>query len=179
MGSALIGLVGVFIGILIAEYFRRSNRIENYSHAVFEKRLNIYETLYIKLNKIQCASTDIIENPKYSKEERLNEWSPVVLDLAEHLDQNKLYIDEDISIHCMLTVVGVEEIYDIRNNKKKKKEEQLFRNNINKAISMIKVETGLRKIDNLFKSITKAKHKSDFITEFNSAKKKYQKDKNL
>ena len=90
MESALIGLLGVFIGIFITEYLRRRNRIENYSHLIFEKRLKIYENLYNKINAISSDSTDIIENPEYSKDERLNKWSPVVLDLAEYLDQNKL-----------------------------------------------------------------------------------------
>ncbi len=179
MESALIGLAGILIGILITEYFRKRNRIENYSHFIFGKRLDIYENLYNRLNAISNESTDIIENPQYSKEERLNKWSPIILDLAEYFDKNKLYIDENIIEHCMLTVAGVEEIHHIANKKVKTRAEKEFYKNINEATSMIKIETGLKEMDNLFKGITKAKHRSDYITELNSAREKYRKKKNL
>lgn len=179
MDNALIGLLGILSGIFITEHFRRRNRIENYSHLVFEKRLKLYENIYCRINAIRNASTDIIENTKYSKDERLNKWSPIILDLAEYLDQNKLYIDDDIAEHCMLTVVGVEEIYYIRNQKKREKETQNFGNNINKAISMIKVEAGLKEVDVLFKGITKAKHSSSFISEMKAARERCKKKQNL
>ncbi|MBA7493467.1 hypothetical protein ES702_04026 [subsurface metagenome] len=179
MESALIGLLGVLLGILITEYLRRRNRIEIYSRSIFEKRLKIYEELYDKINTISSESTDIIENSEYSKDERFNKWSSILLDLARYLDQNKLYVDENIGIHCMVTLIGIEEIYDIKNKRKKEKAKRKFYENIKKAISMIKVETGLKEMDTLFKGITKARHSSDFITEFNLVKEKYQKNKPL
>jgi xanthosine utilization system XapX-like protein len=43
MGTALIGLLGVLVGISINEWLRKRNRIETYAARVFDKRLEIYE----------------------------------------------------------------------------------------------------------------------------------------
>ena len=70
MTEALIGVIGLLLGILLGEYFRRGRRIELYSKEIFQKRLQIYEELYKKIGEAKKIADDIIENPKYSKEER-------------------------------------------------------------------------------------------------------------
>ena len=45
MESALIGSVEVLIGILITEYFRKRNRIENYSHKKTKKIVFLHEKM--------------------------------------------------------------------------------------------------------------------------------------
>ncbi len=44
--SAIIGFLGVIVGAFLGEYFRRKNRIEAYSHKVFDRRLKVHEELY-------------------------------------------------------------------------------------------------------------------------------------
>jgi hypothetical protein len=51
MEEALIGLLGVLVGLFVNEHFRKTNRIENYSSTVFEKRLKIYEELMAIVDK--------------------------------------------------------------------------------------------------------------------------------
>jgi hypothetical protein len=45
MDTALVGLVGLLVGMLITEHFRKRSRIEQFSGRIFEKRLTVYEKL--------------------------------------------------------------------------------------------------------------------------------------
>ncbi|MDC4533647.1 hypothetical protein OHV54_12155, partial [Acinetobacter baumannii] len=72
MGSALIGLIGVVIGILCNEYFRRENRIEKYSEKIFEKRLQIHESLFEKIKEDYEAINNLINDRELTLEERHN-----------------------------------------------------------------------------------------------------------
>ena len=66
METAFIGLLGVLLGVLLNEYFRKKSRIEIYSKEVFQKRLEIYEELYKKMEDSYLIAQDIIENPDSS-----------------------------------------------------------------------------------------------------------------
>jgi len=57
MEEAVIGLLGVLLGIGLGEYLRRKRRLENYSSTVFEKRLALYEELFEKVNKYSVVAT--------------------------------------------------------------------------------------------------------------------------
>jgi len=70
MVTALIGLMGVLVGVFLDEYFRRRSRIEIYSKGVFERRLSVYEELYKKMESAFLIASDIIEKPNYTQEER-------------------------------------------------------------------------------------------------------------
>ncbi|MCK4339111.1 MAG: hypothetical protein KAW92_00265 [Candidatus Cloacimonetes bacterium] len=113
METAFIGLLGVFIGLLITEYFRRRNRIETYSSRIFDKRIQIYEELYSKVIACSEIISDLIENQKYSKEERHDIVSSAVHDLAKYGDENSFYLNEHIIIQYMTLMIGVEDIYYI------------------------------------------------------------------
>jgi hypothetical protein len=172
MESALIGLLGVIIGILLAEFLRRKTRIESLFLKAFEKRLEVYEQLFDKLRKCENVAHDIIENPEYSQDERTELWGSAVLDLAQFTDNSKLYLDEDISVHCVATMMGVEDIYSIESSKSKDAAKNHFFQNLNNAKEMIRKETGLADLDKLFRSITKAKHESPVINYLNKLREK-------
>lgn len=160
----------------ISEYFRRRSRIEAYAKEIFQKRLAIYEALFHKINKARNIASDIFQNPDYSKDKRYSIWSDVVMEIAEHNDKNELYLNDEISLHCLSTIIGVDEYYYIKDPKEKENHIQQFRNNCTKLISMIKDESGLSKMHKLFGTITKAKHQSDFIAYYREMKKKYAKE---
>ena len=54
------GLAGVLVGSGLSEFFKRSNRIENYAPRVFEKRMEIYEQLFRKLSDEQTTAEDVM-----------------------------------------------------------------------------------------------------------------------
>lgn len=171
MLTAMIGIAGVLLGVLLNEFFRRRSRIEIYSKEVFEKRLRVYEELYEKMEGGFLIASDVIENPSHSKKERHAIWSTVVMDIATFTDDNGLYLNENLIVHCMMTVIGVEDIYYIKDPKEKEEELQKFRKGYADAKRMIKKETGLEELDKLFGSISKAKHDSDYISYYQRRKR--------
>jgi hypothetical protein len=82
METALIGLVGVLLGIFINEMLRRRNRIESYAGHVFDKRLEIYEGLYQRVAALGPLATDLIENSSYCRDQRHQIVSAAVHDVA-------------------------------------------------------------------------------------------------
>lgn len=163
MDTALIGLVGVLLGIIISEMVRRRHRIENYSSAVFEKRLQIQEELFRMVNCCDEVARDLIENDSYSKEERHEIVSSAILPIAKYCDDNELYISEELTVHCISLLMGVEDIFYIKSNKRKKQETDRFRKNFWNAKKMIRKETGIADLDKLFRSITRSKPSSPVI----------------
>jgi len=171
MLTAIIGLTGVLLGVLLNEFFRRRNRIEIYSKEVFQKRLSVYEELYKKMEGSYLIANDVIENPDYSEGERHKIWSEVVMNVAMFTDENGLYLNENLTVHCMMTLIGVEDIYYIEDPEEKKKQLEKFGEGYANAKKMIRKETGLEALDKLFGSISKAKHKSDHIAYYQRRKK--------
>lgn len=171
MLTGIIGLMGVVLGILLNEYFRRRNRIETYSKEVFQKRLAIYEELYKKMEDAYLIANDVIENPDYSKEERYTIWSNVGMNVANFTDQNGLYLNDNLTVHCMMTLIGIEDIYHMTDLEQKNTEIAKFREAYRAAKNMIRKEAGIEALDKLFGSISKANHKSDFIDYYRKRKK--------
>lgn len=175
MNEALIGLIGLLLGALLAEHFRREGRIEIHSKEIFNKRLGIYEELYKIMNEIYNEANDIVENANYSKEKRKELWSKNIFKLAGFLDDNSLYINEYISVHCMCSIIGVEDIY-YENDRAKRKHVKDFTKDYAKVKVMIKEETGLRAMEKLFSTITKPKYMSQHISSYKDMEKKYKKE---
>ena len=175
MEQALIGLVGILLGLIISEYFRRNSRVETFAKEIFQKRLKIYETLYYKINNARSIASDIFANPEYSKDERHAIWSEVVMDIAEYNDKHALFLHDEIIVHCLSSLMGIDEYYYIDKSEEKEKYIQQFRDNCVNLIGMIKNEVGLTKIQKLFGKITGAKHESEIIKYYKELKQKYKK----
>lgn len=175
MTEAIIGLVGILIGLFISEFFRRHSRIEDYAKEIFMKRLSVYEELHSKMSEARKTATDIMESNDLSDEDRNAIWSDRVLDVAGFNDANELYVNEEIALHCLMTLIGVDDIYYIEDDEEKQKEKEKFWQNSARTIAMIRNETGLEKIDRYFGSLTKIKHKSEYIDLYQETKKKYNK----
>ena len=171
MDIALIGLLGVLIGIVLNEQLRRKNRIENYSTIVFEKRLGLYEKLYGLLSIYSEVATEVIENTDLTKEERHSLISEAIFSVAGFCDENDLYLNEEITLHCVPIIMGVEDIQDIEDEDEKKEAIDKYQNNLHLAKRMIRKETGISDIDKLFTSIVKPKHTSPMIEYYKKKKK--------
>lgn len=163
MVIALIGLLGVLLGIILNEQLRRRNRIENYSTVVFERRLDLYEELFRRVQNYSEVATEVIENDDLSKEQRKGLVSAALHEVVGFCDENELYINEELSLHCMTILMGVEDIYYIEDKDEKKLKIKSFQENLLEAKRMIRKETGIADLDKLYRSITKAKHSSPII----------------
>jgi polyhydroxyalkanoate synthesis regulator phasin len=175
METALIGLLGVLIGLLVNEHFRRRNRIEAYSFHIFDKRMQIYAELYSRVNDCSEIIDDLIENPQYSKEERHDIVSAALHNLAQYGDANSFYLDNQIIVQYMTLMIGVEDIYYIRNMDKKEKEIERVYKHLRDTKNMIKKEAGIEELGNLFKSITRARHKSQVVDAYNELERERRK----
>lgn len=171
MEAALIGLAGLLLGIVLNEQLRRRNRIENYSTSIFDKRLDLYHQLYNLVGECSPIATEVIENEKLSEEERHDLVSAGVMAIASFCDENELYLNEEIALHAVSLLMGVEDIHGIEDKEEREEEIKRFRENLLLAKKMIRKESGIKDIDNLFSSITKPKHSSAIIEHYRETKK--------
>jgi hypothetical protein len=152
--APLIGIIGVLVGIVLNEYLRRQNRIEQYSRVVFEKRLAAYEALADLINAGSSVASEVIDNPKFTKEERHALISSAIFPLAGFADKEQLYIDEELGAHCTALFMGVEDIHDAKEHEK----EELLKNFYSmrsETYRMIREDSGVARINALFRSINR------------------------
>ncbi len=164
--TALIGFLGILLGIVLNEQLRRRNRIENYSTVVFERRLDLYEELHRRVLHYSEVATEVIENDDLTKEQRYGLVSSAILEVAGFCDEHELYINEEIALHCTPILMGVEDIYYIEDEDEKKQGIKDFQNNLLAAKRMIRKETGIADIEKLYRSIIKPKHSSPIIERY-------------
>ncbi|HHP0322249.1 hypothetical protein [Acinetobacter baumannii] len=169
MGSALIGLIGVVIGILCNEYFRRENRIEKYSEKIFEKRLQIHESLFEKIKKDYEAINNLINDRELTLEERHNIVSKVILELADFIDVIEFYLDERLVVQVMTLFMGTEEI--LPDSADREEKISTFRKDLKLTKKMIIDESGVTQAVNSFRKVSKSKPTSSIISYFESLKK--------
>lgn len=169
MGSALIGLIGVVIGILCNEYFRRENRIEKYSEKNFEKRLQIHESLFEKIKEDYEAINNLINDRELTLEERHNIVSKVILELADFIDVIEFYLDERLVVQVMTLFMGTEEI--LPDSADREEKISTFRKDLKLTKKMIIDESGVTQAVNSFRKVSKSKPTSSIISYFESLKK--------
>jgi hypothetical protein len=91
--------------------------------------------------------------------------------VAGFFDEHELYINEELAVHCVPILMGVEDIYYIDDKDEKEREIKRFRNNLLAAKRMIRKEAGIADLDKLYRSITRPKHSSPFIEYYRKKKK--------
>jgi hypothetical protein len=171
MMTALIGFLGILLGIVLNEQLRRRNRIENYSTIVFERRLGLYEELHRRVCNYSGVATEVIENDDLTKEQRHELVSDALHEVAIFTDEHELYINEEIALHCIAILMGVEDIYYVEDEDEKKQKIKCFQDDLLAARLMIRKETGIADIEKLYHSIIKPKHSSSVIEYFHKIKK--------
>jgi hypothetical protein len=162
MNQALIGILGVLLGILVNEAIRRHRRIEDYSTRIFEKRLQVYEELYSRLDECYEAANDVLSG-NHSADQRHQIVSSLVFPLLEFMDKNSLYLNDEIAVHCGGMWMGVDEIPSTQDGAERASQMEAFQKDFADAKEMIKEESGLKQIDKLFRSITKPRYSSRLI----------------
>ncbi len=171
MEKALIALIGVLIGILLTEYFRKKNRIETYSQRIFDKRLEVYEKLMVLVQRASDVATAVIEDTDLSKERRHGLVSMAILDIAKYTDTNILYINKYIGVQATSFMMGVEDIQDIEDGSEKKSEITAFYKDYEITKKIIADESGISEVNKHFKGISKSKPKSPMIDSIKKLEK--------
>ncbi|WP_285417886.1 hypothetical protein [Pseudomonas sp. efr-133-TYG-5] len=177
MEAALIGMIGVIIGIFFNEFIRRANRIESYAQKTFDKRLEIFNELYQRVSECGSLGQRVISEIELPSEERYELISDAIIEFAGWCDNHGLYLPEEVSLHCMTLLMGVEEIPDIEDENQKLERIKNFQTQLRYAKEMIRKESGIEDINKTFASMTKAKYSSPIIEYYRAQKKAMLKSK--
>jgi hypothetical protein len=158
----LIGLSGVIVGIVINEYLRRGRRVEQYSTLVFSKRLEIYEKLMALVHEGSTIASEVIANETLSREDRHSMISGAIVSIANFVDSNPLYLNEELAAHCTALFMGAEDIYDAVEPQKTQLLESYYKMR-RETVRMIRADAGVAQIDKLFRSINRPRITSPVI----------------
>lgn len=164
-----IGIVGVIVGAFLNEFLRRRNRRELYAPMIFERRLAAYEGLIEQVHHGSKVADEVTENDELTKEQRHELISVVVHGMAEFTEKNRLYLDEELTVHCMALFMGVEDIHDKVEDGKQELLDHYRQMRI-EALRMASEDSGVAEINRLFKAINKPKIDGELIRYFRKAK---------
>ena len=174
MEKIIVGLLGVLLGILINEYFRRNARIEKYSETIFDKRLSIYESFFKELSKASSLVTELVDVTNLNIDEKKEIAFHAGLKLLEFTEEHSFYINEEITIHCSMVFIEASNIFEEQIDEAKLAD---FRQGVMDASLMIRSESGLTEMDDFFKAITKSTPGGKLIEGYREIKKHHEKKK--
>lgn len=160
--GALIGLVGVPLGIVLGELLRRRQRAEQFAATIFAKRLEAYDALLSILFESHRIANEVIDNQKLSAAERHELISAAIMPIAEHTTRNALYIDEELGAHCTALFMGVEDLRDLPKSEQQARLAQ-FRRDWRETRRMILEDSGVTKVNRLFRDINRPRISSPVI----------------
>ncbi|MEZ7502012.1 hypothetical protein QO189_05940 [Psychrobacter sp. Arc29] len=171
MESALIGLVGILLGIILGEYFHRNKRIEVYSQKVFDRRLSVHEELYTIFVEGGEIVSEAMTNTNLNETERKSLVSSVIHSLCKFMDTNAFYLNEDVMVQVATAYMGAEDVlnYDDDLNIATAKEKVYKSSRATKEI--ILQESGVTEVFRHFSIVSKSKPDSAIIRYFKSIKK--------
>jgi len=156
--------------------FDAKTELRCFASTVFERRLNIYEELFKKIQKANDSASDVISNPAYSEEQRNDIIFVAGLDIAEFCDENAFFIDSDLGAHCTALLLGdVEKIYLLDDEAEKQRAIREYREDYMNTLRMIEEEAGVHQVKKLFKSISKPKLDSPIIARINELREEERK----
>lgn len=163
MEAALIGLAGVLVGALLAEHFRRRNRIEPYSQKVFDRRLEIYEGLMTKVQEAYSTVSSMLDADNgLSTDENSAAIFVAGLEVAEYVDANVLYIDSYVASEASAMTLGASEIPS-STGKSRAEMEKDFRSSYKRVKQLIIEESGVAQVNQHFRTVSKSRPGSPLI----------------
>jgi hypothetical protein len=171
MENALIALVGVLIGILCSEHFRRNNRIEFYSQKVFDKRLSIHEELFSLMQNSYSVISSLMEQEGLSESERKDIATSVILPICEFTDKNQFYLDKYLSVQVASVFMGSEDVMGYSDPLVRGAERSIIMTAYAESKDMIISESGATEVFKHFKNISKSKPDSSVIRYMKSLEK--------
>lgn len=157
-----VSIISLVVGALLTEYLRRSNRTELYIPIVFEKRLVAYEGLLERVEKGNEIANEVINNEKLTAEERHELISEALHGVAGYTDKNRLYLDEELSLHCVAMFMGVEDIQNASDEARENASEHYYHMR-REALRMIKEDSGVARVNKLFETINRPKLEGPII----------------
>ena len=170
---ALIGLLGVVLGVLISEFFRRRNRVEFYSQKLFERRLEAHEKLLALVNAGASIAEQVMTGHDLSKDDRLALISAAIHEIAKFVDEKPMLIDPLVGAHVTASLMGAEEVVDIADPTEREAARSEVWHTISDTKAMIRREAGADEIDRHFRSVARSRPSSPIIRRIKELRKGY------
>ncbi|WP_217519081.1 hypothetical protein [Vibrio metschnikovii] len=163
MESAIIGFIGVIVGAFLGEYFRRKNRIEAYSHKVFDRRLKAHEELYSMFVSAKDIIHEVMENRELSDDERQQLVSSVIMPLCQFMDKNGFYLNDYLTVQVATAYMGAEDVLSVENELEQAVEKSKINEKYKATMQMIINESGVAEVNKHFTKISKSSPTSPVI----------------
>lgn len=96
--GAIIGVVGIIIGIIISEFIRRRSKVEKFSETYFAKKVEIYDKLvddFLELTNLFEHLTKLDD----TLEKKMEIWQLKFLEFLSWIDKKFLYLPEELTVH--------------------------------------------------------------------------------
>ncbi|MBY8335034.1 hypothetical protein [Qipengyuania pacifica] len=162
IAAALIGLVGVPLGIALGEFLRRRQRAEQFAAAIFAKRVEAYDELINIFHDGLGIANTVIDDPALSSDERHALISAAIAPIAQHVDRNVLYIDEKLGAHCTALFMGLEGLWNLPKEGREVRIDE-FRASWLETRRMILEDSGVAKVHGLLRDINRPRITSPVI----------------
>jgi len=105
------------------------------------------------------------EEPNLDTEEAQARVMAATLKLMEYCDCHRLFLNEEITVHCGAVFSGAQDVFESVGEERQDSLEE-FNRGVRQATRMIIAESGVEELNKLFRSVTKAKHRSGIIRYF-------------
>ncbi|MBB3445888.1 hypothetical protein [Rhizobium sp. BK379] len=172
--TALSGIISVVVSALIAEFIRRRNRADAHASIVFTKRIEAYEKFYNLLNK-QVISIQVFTGELSKPEEIKDAVSNSVYDFIDFASEHGFFINDDIAMSAVALNMGLDDYHNMSESEQEEYRERYARDRKN-LIHMIRQDSGLAKINKIFKAAHDPKYQSDFIDLLNEKRAEVRKE---
>ena len=171
MEAALIGLAGVLVGAWLSQIFHRQNRVEIYSHKVFERRLEVYEKLMVLLQSGYDIANEVMENESLSPQERHELISQAIMPIASYVDEHCIYIDKYVAAHMTAAFMGAEDVLAAEDEARDELKNSV-QSSYSAAKEIILSESGALEIHKHFRGISRSKPTSPIIKRIKELEKR-------
>ena len=176
MENAIIGILGILLGIILNEYFRLKKRIENYSQKIFEKRFEVYEKLYESVDNAYLSINNYIVDESLPYEDRYNGAYEEGLKVIQYCTAKQFYISEELVVLIGGAIVNTSTIFESDDEKEIEEITVQFRLDMRDIKVMILKESGIFEINKHFKSVGKVKYKGPVIDFYKKLKEQYKRN---
>jgi hypothetical protein len=172
MEKPLIGLLGVLVGLLATEQFRRRARIEAYASALFKKRFAAHDALYKKVNAIHDLGASLVNDTVQPLADRMASWDSATTDLFNFMIDNELYISTDILVHASATFANIRSILSATDTSTQKVLAEHYDRNYQQLRRLIRLDSGAQESESLLRRIFRIRLRSEYLKIYRKTKSK-------
>lgn len=139
---------------------------------MFERRLEVYESLMVLLQSGYDIANEVMENEQLSNEDRHVLISEAIISIATFTDKHGLYIDKYVAAHMTSALMGAEDVLTEVDDKKRETLVNTIYSNYKIAKEIVLTESGAEEINKHFRSISGSKPTSAVLERIKDLEKR-------